>query len=117
MFPTPWTIRVHEAIDGTKDAHGNPRRTYVPRAELDPVYGWAPPSTGRNTEPFEANRNAIQADLEVYTPTTFTCKPTDRVEVDGLMYEVVGRVEDFNHGPFGFAPGNRVSLKRFTEGG
>lgn len=117
MFPTPWAVLVHEATDGAEDAHGNPVRTWVPRPNPDPVYGWGPPSTGRTGEPFEANRNVIETDLEVYTPPTFTCRAIDRIEVNGLMYDVVGEVEDFNHGPFGFTPGNRVSLKRYTEGG
>jgi len=74
-----------------------------------PVYGWAPAGTG---EPFLAGREAVTWDLDLYVPPGFSVAAKDRVEVGGVEYKVEGVVEQFNSGPFGFAPGGRVRLKR-----
>lgn len=108
-FPTPWTVLTHAVVEGTKNSHGNKTKTWASGVE-QPVYGWAPPTA--DLEPLEAGRTAVIRDLDVFAPSEFVVGPHDRVTVDGDLYEVVGHPEDFNHGPFGFAPGFRVSLKR-----
>ena len=70
----------------------------------------------KDREPFDANRTPVVRDLDVYMPAS-AAKPKDRMTVGGVLYSVVGHPEDFNHGPFGFAPGVRVSLLRVEEAG
>ena len=114
MFPTPWAVTLHARALGSKDAHGNPVETWATPGVSEPAYAWAPPSADR--EPFDANRTPVVRDLDVYMPAS-AAKPKDRMTVGGVLYSVVGHPEDFNHGPFGFAPGVRVSLLRVEEAG
>ena len=108
-FPLLWTVEVSDYTPSTEDAHGDAGDSWgEPRTE--PVYGWAPPSG--DAEPFEAGRNAVVRDLDLYVPPDFTCSPRDLVSVSGVEYEAVGHPQDFNHGPFGFIPGSVVNLKR-----
>ena len=57
-------------------------------------------------------------EIDLYVPRGVTSKPADVVDLplDGSIgqFEVVGEIEDFNHGPFGFQPGSVVRLKRVT---
>lgn len=114
MFPTPWSVTLHARSLGAKDSHGNPRETWADPGVAEPAYGWCPPSA--DSQPFETNRTAVVCDLDVYMPIS-AAVPKDRMTVDGVVYEVIGYPEDFNHGPFGFAPGVRVNLKRVKEAG
>lgn len=111
-LPTPYLIGHEAYIAGAEDAHGNPVDGYAPAVSL-PVHGWAPPSG--NTEPFEAGRNAVLRDLDVYAPAGTVVAPRDRLTVAGIVYEVVGYVEDFTTGPWQWAAGVRISAKR-SEG-
>lgn len=113
-FPTPWTITLHARSLGTKDFHGNPKETWADPGISEDAYGWAPPSP--DGQPFEPNRVPVVRDLDVYMPAS-AARPKDRMMVDGALYSVIGYPEDFNHGPFGFAPGVRVSLLRIEEAG
>lgn len=114
MFPTPWTVTLYARSLGAKDSHGNPRETWDELGVTEPVYGWGPPTADR--ELFEAGRTPVARDLDVYAPFS-TARPKDRMTVNEVLYSVVGHPEDFNHGPFGFAPGVRVSLLRVEEAG
>lgn len=108
-FPTPHTVETHALMKGSKDSHGNPAKSWADGV-TQAVMGWAP-ATG-DVEPVEVGRTAVIRDLDVFAPVGFIVGPHDRVTVDGDLYDVVGHPEDFNHGPFGFAPGYRVGLKR-----
>lgn len=109
MFPLPERFTVtHEArLEGVEDSQGNPVEGWAAPVVV-PVYGWGPPSPDAETRP---EMTGVRRDLDVYCRTGFA-GPRDRVTVDGTRFEVVGYPEDFNHGPFGFTPGFRVSLKR-----
>jgi len=109
MFPTLWTVDVLPYAGSTDDDYGNASATYgAPRRE--PVYGWAPPGTQGATNEVTVGRDVATTDIALLAPPSFTCSPRDRVIVDGKTYEVDGGVRDFNHGPFGFAPGVEVLL-------
>lgn len=111
-FPTPYTIQHEAYLPDAEDAHGNPVSGYAPPVDLL-VHGWAPPSG--NTEPFEAGRNAVLRDLDVYAPAGTVVAPQDRLVIASVPYEVVGYVEDFTTGPWQWAAGVRISAKR-SEG-
>lgn len=108
VYPTPWTVGRRVFDESGEDAHGNPVPSWsepVPQ----PVYAWAPAGT---SEPFEAGRDPVTWDLDLFAPPGFAAAPRDRFLVDGTEFEVEGRVRDFNHGPFGFMPGVVVRLRR-----
>lgn len=108
-LPTPYTVGHEAHLAGEADAHGNPVDGYAPAVDLL-VHGWAPPSG--STEPFEAGRNAVIRDLDVYAPAGTVVGPQDRITVQGIVYEVVGYVEDFTTGPWQWAAGVRINCKR-----
>lgn len=108
MFPLAHTV-THRATtyDGT-DEYGNP----VPSTtdtEVQ-VYGWAPVSMA---EPPEAGRSEVAWEAEIYSPeAAWSPRPSDRVLLDGVEFEVVGYPENWNKGPFGWQPGIVVHVKR-----
>lgn len=111
-LPTPYVIQHQAFLAGGEDAHGNPVDGYSPAVDLA-VHGWSPPSA--NAEPFEAGRNAVLRDLDIYAPAGTVVGPRDRVTVAGVVHEVVGYVEDFTTGPWQWAAGVRINAKR-SEG-
>jgi hypothetical protein len=109
MLPTRWTVDVLPYIGTVEDEYGNTVDAWETIPTVTPVYGWAPAGTNESN----ASRHTVTADLELLAPPDFTLDPRDHVRILGQTYEVQGAVEDFNHGPFGYAPGVRVNLRRF----
>lgn len=109
-FPTPWTVVIIiTETSGDFDDYGNPIATET-RTPWD-VYGWAPGGSQELT----GWTSQVTGDLAVYGPKPPIQIPhTARIEVSGLEYEVKGLVQEFNHGPFGFAPGVVVPLERVS---
>ena len=111
-YPLNATIGVCAYQAGVEDSHGNPVDAWA-----DPVptrvYGYGPRSAGGAAEPNLPNRDLVIIGLTVYAPPGVQIDPRDRVQVDGVMYEVDGEIGDWNHGPFGFEPGISISLKRW----
>lgn len=109
-YPTPYVVQ-HERYraDGGLDAHGN----RVPAWD-DPVdvvvYGWAAPTS---SEPKLAGQDRVAVALELFAPPSTAARPADRFRVDGELYDVVGEVEDYTHGPFGWRPGVVINLARW----
>lgn len=108
-YPTPWSVQVRTHSAVARDTHGKPTDVWSGPGDPQPVYGWGPAGT---SEPSEPNRSAVTHDLDLYVPPGFVCAPRDRIDVAALTYEVEGELEDFTHGPFGFAPGGRVRLRK-----
>lgn len=110
MFRTPHAVVVLGANPlPSYDDYGNP----IPGEPIEDeqaVYGWAPAGTSE----FDDRQEQVTHDLDLYAPPGFRVTAADRVRVVGDVYEVEGRVQDFNHGPFGFTPGVRVKLRRVT---
>lgn len=74
------------------------------------IYGWAP--SGMEQE-IDGMRRPVAWDVDVYAPAGVEGSPRAKwILNDGRTYEQVGHAEDFTHGPFGFAPGVRINLKR-----
>ena len=109
-LPTPWVVViVTAASSGEYDDYGNPTTTET-RTDW-PVYGWAPGGSQELT----GWSSQVTADLVVYGPQPPVEIPSSaRLEVNGLAYDVKGIPQDFDHGPFGFAPGVVVHLERVT---
>lgn len=105
-----WVIDVVPYVGTVEDDYGNETASWAAKPVKRSVYGWAPAGTNEST----ASRQTVTADLELYAPSGFTLDPRDRVRILGRTYEVAGDVEDFDHGPFGYSPGVRVNLRRFS---
>lgn len=109
IFPLLFEVSLLTTTEGSDDEHGNPTVETVEEPRL--VIGWGPP---RGREPKTAGVQATVVDLELFVPPEWTSKESDLVVVDGLEYQQIGPVEDYNHGPFGFKPGGVVNLSRAT---
>lgn len=108
MFPLAQTLTHRVATPGGTDQYGDPLPPTVADVDVS-VYGWGPASM---TEPPEAGRAQVAWTTDIYAPATWTPAPADRVLLSGLEFEVVGHPEDWDRGPFGFAPGVVVHCKR-----
>ena len=76
------------------------------------VYGWYIASA---EEPQVAGHERVRVDAVVLAPEEFRPGPQDRVVLPAYgEYEVVAQAEDYNHGPFGWRPGNSISLRQVT---
>ncbi len=106
--PTPYTV-LREAWAPSTDAHGNESDGWAAAVSVA-VHGWSPPSA--DAEPFEPGRSPVVRDLDLYAPAGTAGGPRDRWTVDGVVYDAVGYPEDFTRGPWQWAAGVRVSLKR-----
>ena len=110
-FPLAQTVQ-HLAYAGeVRDSRGN-----VIDAWADPVdvavYGW---HTSATHEPQIAGHDRVLVDAQVLAPSSWRPSPRDKVTLPGFgEYQVIGETEDFNHGPFGWEPGNRVNLRKVT---
>ena len=94
---------------GVPDPYGDSVESWGAPVDV-PVLGWVSPSA--DGTPFEQSRSAIVRDLDLYAPPETPSAPRDRWLIYGTLYEQVGHAEDFTHGPFGFAAGLRINLKR-----
>ncbi|GAA2071677.1 hypothetical protein [Williamsia deligens] len=110
-FPLAHTVghRRYDAEAGTDD-WGNVTDFWFP-AVSKPVYGWGAPM---GSEPKVAGHDRVVVEVEVLVPPGFECSPKDRLVLEGDEYEVIGPVEDYGHGPFGWNPGGVVNVRRVT---
>ena len=107
-FPTPYRVQHLARLTGGVDEMGDPIPEGFAAPVEKPVYGWAPPTADQS---IRATDTGVKRDYDLYSPDGFT-KPRDRVSIEGMLFDVVGWPEDFNHGPFGWKPGYRINLVR-----
>lgn len=105
------TVTYHHVTEDKsqpKDFHGNDTYALCENGhESRNVYGWYQSSS---SEPSERGANRVSTTLVVLSPWPATVK--DRIVIDGVVYEVVGESQDWNHGPFSFEPGYRFTVRR-----
>lgn len=111
-FPLPFTCQHEHYAAGVEDDHGN---TVSGWADPVPVpCAWWSPTAESSTEPLHGptGGDRVTADLVLAVDAELAVDPRDRFTVNGARFEVVGLPKDFNHGPFGMAPGRvLVELK------
>lgn len=111
-FPTPYTVQYWEYSPGGPDPHRTPP-TYSPALDRPgtrvPVIGWAVPSAADPRLAGHPDRVIVDADL--YVPATFAPTPHSVIELPSGRFEVVD-VQDYNHGPAQWQPGNVVGLRK-----
>lgn len=108
-IPTPYTVSRAPFLPGATDAHGNAVDAWGASVSVA-VHGWAPPSA--DTAPAASGRDPVVRDVDLYVPAGTACGPRDRWTLDGTVYEQVGRAEDYTRGPWSWAAGLRINLKR-----
>lgn len=104
---------VEPAVETVYDELGNPvgpdalgNDTVVETRDTVRVAGWAVP---RSDEPKLAGHDRRTVQVELFAPVG-TFRPEDAVELperDDVL-EVIGEPENFEHNPFGWAPGLEV---------
>ena len=115
-FPLAQTVRHLPYVGEVRNTRGNLVDAWGEATEVA-VYGWYISTTH---EPQIAGHERVRVDAQVLAPPTFRPSAKDKVELPGpgedewLPYEVEGDTEDYNHGPFGWRPGNLVNLRRVT---
>lgn len=62
-------------------------------------------------EPLADDRNAIVSDFDIYTETTVDVVAGDRLEIRGLLCDVVGRPNFPHHPMTGWDPGGVIRAK------
>ena len=107
-YPTPHKVGHRRYYEGETNTRGNPRKAWEDPVEVR-VIGFYWPSS---TEPPESGRDEVTADVIVLAPPAFQPGAHDRLVIEGDEYEVIGRPDDYNHGPFGFRPGNAINARR-----
>ncbi|AYF29307.1 hypothetical protein CSH63_17915 [Micromonospora tulbaghiae] len=93
-FPAGETVTVVRAplVD---DGYGNQARDW-PAAARTPHDGCAVAQGSRGGEAFTGDRNAVLSDLQVFMRPGADVVATDRLEVRGRTYEVVGEPFDWS---------------------
>ena len=110
-YPLAQTVQ-HRAYTGTvKDSRGNVVDTWADPVDVD-VYGWYVPATHEPQIPGHDDR--VRVDAAVLAPESFRPGSMDKVVLPIGEFAVEGEVQDYNHGPFGWRPGNVVNLRRVT---
>lgn len=111
MFPVPWTVGWHTYSEDGEDRNGNPIKEWTPSLDsagtVVAVMGWAPTQT---SEPEQDHTLDL---LDLFVTSGTVSHPGDVVDLPEGQFEVVGGLQDYTKGPFGFAPGGVVKLRRF----
>lgn len=119
-YPTPYTVGWHVRTNTGPDRYREPA-TYSPPKDQPgtpvPVIQWSAAksddsgSDGRQQLGYE--RVVLSVDL--FVPPGFTPKRGDLIDLPAGpvgQFEIVGAVEDYNHGFHGWHPGSVVNLRR-----
>ena len=110
-IPVPWRVGHMVWTQGGRDRHGNPVSSWAAPVPL-PVHAVAPRISEQN-EPDAPNRHAVVDGLILYCPAGTRVGPHDRIEWEGVVYDVDGPVADYTAGPWDNpAAGVVVELKR-----
>lgn len=118
MFPTPFTVTHSRRVREGENALGQAVDTYESASRA--VFGWSPKSSAgarsANAGVDSALADRTTTEISLLTPDG-DWSDGDKVTLpDGHEYTVIGEPSDANHGPFGFTPGYRVTLRRVEDG-
>ena len=105
LFPLPFTCGHERHVAGQADAHGNRTPGWSAPVQVACVW-WSPSSTEPAGDPTVAHGVAV--DVVLVVDSSVAVDHRDRFTIEGRRFEVVGLPQDFDHGPFGIAPGRRV---------
>lgn len=110
-LPTPHTVGWRERVIGAKDRYNVASESWAEPVTV-PVNAIYQPSP--DDEPNTRGKTPIERDVDVLAPS-WPGRAGDLADFWGEQWRQVGQPEDFNHGPFGWHPGVRVSFVRHEE--
>lgn len=109
------TATIVRQMPGGYDQYGDPVPGTDTRIDV-PGCSWAPRAAGSgpsSSEIDERGRQGVIVGLTVYMPSETFLLATDRLELDGLLYEVEGEPGVWGPNPFtGREPGLEVAARR-----
>lgn len=108
LFPLPF-VCLHEAYDAqntTRDAHRNVKMVWKAPEERACAW-WVPESHETAHDPIGGQRVAVS--LVLVLDSSVEVDHRDRFTINGQSFEMLGRSQDFDHGPFGLVPGRSVN--------
>lgn len=99
----------HRKYDGKqRNPRGNVVDTWTDPVDVE-VYGWYVNNTH---EPQLPGHERVKGEVQVLAGPEFYPNEKDIVVLPIGEFEVVGYPQDYNHGPFDWAPGNVINLER-----
>lgn len=109
MFADTMQVTHEPFLPGARDAHGDDVDAWGDPVQV-PVYGVGPAS---QDEAIREQMTGVATRLTVYCSEGFASH-RDRVTIPGdpAPFEVVGYPQNYNLGPFGWAPGFTIALRR-----
>lgn len=111
-FPTPHKVGWKRRILTGLDRYNDRRESFADPVEI-PVYAIYP--AGVDDQENLKNSEPVDREANVLAPS-WPGEPLDKGVLWGKDWIQVGYPEDYNLGPFGWAPGVRVRFKRVEEG-
>lgn len=109
-FPLAQTVHHRPYTGQSRNSRGNVVDTWADPVDVD-VYGWWIPNTH---EPQIAGHERVRIDAQILAPPEFAPGSKDLIVLPVGEFEVEGGVQDYNHGPFDWQPGNVINLRRTT---
>lgn len=112
LTPLPFTC-VHEGYTaGEEDAHGNITPGWL-EAVAVPCIWWPLDSSEPAGPPTGSER--VVAELALVVDVKVLVDHRDRFTVEGQRFEVTGLPKNYDHGPWGFAPGRQIVELRMVR--
>lgn len=117
-FPLPFTAHHHAYTPGEENEHGNTVPGHLPPAPVA-CFWWTPSSDEPRTGAINTERATVDlvivvdSDLPVDSRDYFTFAEHTQPDPDDpagrvpVRFDVNGFPKDYDHSPFGFAPGRR----------
>lgn len=99
VFPCTIPVTVHRHEDGAEDPYGNPLHRYT----KDKVMVFAV-QKGGTPAVTASHPEAAEFDAVVYAPVEAGITDRDRIEVDGMVYELAAPPGNWDSNPW-FSPG------------
>ena len=111
--PIPLPFRAGHQVysDGVPDDYGNSTPGWADAVDV-PCVWWNPSSTESVQQPTGGDRPDLDTVLVVASGVVVDHR--DRFVLDAKTFEVIGLPKDYDHGPFGFAPGRKMIELKFV---
>lgn len=112
-FPLPFAAQHHAFTAGDEDDHGNTTPGHRDPVPV-PCIWWTPTSSEPQTGQVNTDRViadvvlAVDSVLRVDSRDYFTIAELIDSVGDPMRLDVIGLPKDYDHGPFGFAPGRQI---------
>jgi hypothetical protein len=110
-FPLAHRVTHRTSVKVGENALGQPIVEPLDRRRR--VYGWAPWTNRSGAEPAHDNRTVVE--LALLVPDSNWPHGSLVRLPNGSWFRVVGGVDDYSGGPFGFRPGGRVRIRKVED--